>query len=111
LRDADAAAELLLDPSFPAKSIDAVLLTHAHLDHSGYLPLPVKPGLRARSSSPMRGPISASRCSTTARIASQAARNPMAIWWLRAKVFERWSHLETFDERKKAAGRRAIKVD
>lgn len=35
-------------PPFPAKKVDAVVLTHAHIDHIGYLPKFVKSGFRNR---------------------------------------------------------------
>ena len=38
---------------FPAASVDAVLLTHAHIDHTGYLPRFVNQGFR--------GPVYCSR--------------------------------------------------
>lgn len=41
-------AKFPVDPA----SVDAVLLTHAHLDHSGYLPALVRDGFRGRVHAP-----------------------------------------------------------
>ena len=55
-------------PPVPPSSLDAILLSHAHLDHSGALPLAVKNGYR--------GPI---HCSEATLVGSRAAEARPAI--------------------------------
>src|SRR5256886_15530107 len=38
------------EPPFNAASVDAVIITHAHIDHTGYLPRFVRHGFRDRKS-------------------------------------------------------------
>src|SRR2546430_10652985 len=38
------------EPPFNAASVDAVIITHAHIDHTGYLPRFVSHGFRDRKS-------------------------------------------------------------
>ena len=61
--------------SVPAKSIDAIVLTHAHLDHIGYLPRLVSHGFRGRVfSTPGTGDLAKLILPDSARIQEEDAR-------------------------------------
>jgi metallo-beta-lactamase family protein len=55
-------------PPFDWKSFDEVVLTHAHLDHSGYLPMLARHGWRVRCMSPKGRPGWSRSCCWTVRI-------------------------------------------
>ena len=76
---------------FHAGNIDYVLVTHAHIDHSGRIPLLVKQGVPNRISPPGSPPSLWTSCSRTRPISrsptpsTKTARTsgPVGRWWSR----------------------------
>ena len=64
------------DLPFPAESIQSILLTHAHLDHAGYLPRLVKNGFECPVySTPATGKLTQLILADSARIQMEDARH------------------------------------
>ena len=71
----DVARDNAMPFGFDPASIDTVLLTHAHLDHCGRLPLLVNRGFGDRSFAPPRRAISPAWCCWIRRICRRRKRD------------------------------------
>jgi len=69
--------ETVIDPS----GLDAVVLSHAHIDHSGALPVLVRQAFAGRFTPPRRRPGSLSRCCATPAICRKRTRSSPTNGW------------------------------